>query len=114
MLSPLGYQPPAELAAIDQNRNHRVFVYGTLRSPAIRWLVIGRAGNTAPAVLNGYRKDGLDITAENEAQVKGLVFEVNANELQRLDRYERLGLRYKRVSHIIDNGDPVWVYQRLP
>lgn len=113
MLSPWGYTPPAGLPAIEAGGPHRVFVYGTLRNPAIRWVVIGRHVPTASAVLEKYRKEGLDLRAQADARVEGEVFVVDADELRRLDRYERLGVRYERVELELADRTPAWVYRRL-
>ncbi|WP_444677705.1 gamma-glutamylcyclotransferase family protein [Halomonas sp. E19] len=60
MLSPFTYDRPAHLPEVDEGP-HAVFVYGTLRLAPVRWLVMGRAGETEPAVLAGFRRDGLDL-----------------------------------------------------
>lgn len=114
LLSPFGYQAPENLSPLDPNREHRVFVYGTLRSPSVRWLVMGDRLNPEPAVLAGYQKDALDIEPKPSGNVQGLVFNVTPEQLQRLDRYERLGLRYERVWLELADGSRAWVYQRLP
>lgn len=112
MLSPFIYERPADLAPIASGE-HRVFVYGTLRHPAIRWLVYGRSGDPREATLEGFRRDGLDLTPAANGRVEGLVLRVDAAELARLDRYERLGIRYERVRVELANGLDAWVYQRL-
>lgn len=114
LLSPFGYQAPENLPALDPNREHRVFVYGTLRRPLVRWLVMGDRLEPKPAVLPGYQKEALDITPDSDSQVEGLVFKVTPEQLRRLDRYERLGLRYDRFLLELEDGSRAWVYQRLP
>ncbi|WP_108444311.1 gamma-glutamylcyclotransferase family protein [Halomonas denitrificans] len=113
MLSPFTYDRPEHLAPI-QEGPHRVFVYGTLTHAPIRWLVYGRAGDPEPAVLEGFRRTGLDLAPAPSAQVEGLLLRVDAEELSRLDRYERLGLRYERVRIDLRDGREAWVYRRLP
>lgn len=112
LLSPYGYQPPEGLPAIDETRSHRVFVYGTLRYGIVRALVIGRTGDPQPALLPGFQKQGLDIEPRADARTEGLVFEVDADELRRLDRYERLGIHYDRVRLTLADGTRAWVYRR--
>ncbi|QTP59066.1 gamma-glutamylcyclotransferase [Billgrantia antri] len=112
MLSPYTYDRPEHLADIEEGE-HSVFVYGTLRFAPIRWLVMGRAGEADPAVLEGYRREGLDLTEAPGERVAGEVIEVDAGELERLDRYERLGIRYERVPTRLADGRMVWVYRRL-
>ena len=113
MLSPWGYEPPAGLAPIEEGVPHRVFAFGTLRNPLVRGLVIGRHAPTQAAVLPGHAKVGLDVRPQPGAQTAGEVFVVEAGELRRLDRYERLGLRYERVELELEDGGPAWVYRRL-
>lgn len=113
MLSPFTYERPGHLAPI-QEGPHRVFVYGTLTHAPVRWLVYGRAGEPEPAVLEGFRRTGLDLAPAPSASVKGLLLRVDAEELYRLDRYERLGIRYDRVRVSLADGREAWVYRRLP
>ena len=114
LLSPLGYQAPENLPAIDPGREHRVFVFGTLRIPLVRWIVTGDRLEPKPAVLPGYRKESLSIVPDVDSNVEGLVFKVTPEQLRRLDRYERLGLRYERILLALKNGRCAWVYRRLP
>ncbi|CAN0601045.1 unnamed protein product [Ectocarpus sp. 12 AP-2014] len=113
MLSPWFYDRPDALPAIEQ-RTHHVFVYGTLRYAPVRFIVMGSVGEPEKAVLEGYRRNGLDLTQQPESQVEGLRLRVDASELARLDRYERLGIRYERVKKTLHDGSSAWVYLRLP
>ena len=113
MLSPFTYDRPDHLPAIEPGP-HSVFVYGTLRSGVVRWIVTGRAGESRPAVLEDFRRSRLDLEESPGERVEGEVVEVSAEELARLDRYERLGLRYERVRLELDDGSEAWVYRRLP
>jgi gamma-glutamylcyclotransferase (GGCT)/AIG2-like uncharacterized protein YtfP len=113
MLSPFTYDRPEDLAPITAGP-HEVFVYGTLRLGLVRWIVMGRAGDSEIAVLEGFRREGLDLTEAPGEQVDGEVIEVSAEELARLDRYERLGIRYERVKLELPKGREAWVYRRLP
>ncbi|MDT8878199.1 gamma-glutamylcyclotransferase family protein [Halomonas saccharevitans] len=113
MLSPFTYERPDHLGPISDGP-HRVFVYGTLTHAPIRWLVYGRAGDPDPVVLEGFRRTGLDLAPAPTARVEGLLLRVDAEELSRLDRYERLGIRYERVRLTLRDGTQAWVYRRLP
>ncbi len=113
LVSPFGYSPPDGLASIDEDRPHRVFVYGTLRYPVVRMVLIGRDADPRPATLPDHRRQGLDIRPDPGGRTDGLVFEVTAEDLRRLDRYERLGIRYERIEHLLTDGEPAWVYRRL-
>lgn len=114
LLGPYGYEPPDTPAAIDESRMHTVFVYGTLRNRLVRRVVIGHSVEVRPATLPGYRKEGLDIVPEPGSHTMGLVFEVGSVALRRLDRYERVGIRYQRIELVLEDGTPAWVYRRLP
>lgn len=111
--SPYGYNPTGDLPEIDEDATYSVFVYGTLTEPWVRWLVMGRAGDSEPAKLPGFRKDELDIKPVEGAVTEGQVITVNAEELRALDRYERLGVRYERVQLTLQDGDTAWVYRLM-
>ncbi|XQU07253.1 gamma-glutamylcyclotransferase [Halomonas sp. LY9] len=113
MLSPWFYDRPEELPAIEQ-RTHQVFVYGTLRYLPVRWVVMGSSGSPEPARLHGFERQGLDLTASTGKYVDGLLLTVTPEALARLDRYERLGIRYERVKQTLADGSSAWVYMRLP
>lgn len=114
LLSPFGYQlPDGHVPAVEAGEQ-QVFVYGTLRNPLVRWLVLGRPVSSEEVVMPGYRKQGLDIMPEPAAGVRGELLTVQPSGLRRLDRYERLGIRYQRVAAKLEDGRRVWVYRRLP
>lgn len=113
MLSPWLYSPPDDVQTIEQ-RTHQLFVYGTLRYKAIRWIVFGGSGNPEVAVLEGYQREGLSLAPQPESHVDGLKLTVTHEELARLDRYERLGIRYERIEKQLADGSSAWVYVRLP
>ena len=111
-VSPWGYTRPAELETISPGK-HRLFVYGTLRYGLVRWLVYGDWDAPDPATLTGYVRDELDIVPQPGGRVPGALLRVDAGELARLDRYERLGVRYRRVRVTLADGRQAWVYDRL-
>lgn len=112
MLSPWTYQRPDDLPPVAEG-TQAVFVYGTLTYAPVRWLVYGRAGDPSPAVLPGFERHGLDLSPRHSSRVDGLVLKVSGDELARLDRYERLGLRYERIHVPLASGEQAWVYLRL-
>lgn len=112
-VSPYGYQHPAPWELSYSDEPQRVFVYGTLRNPVLRRAIIRRAVDARPAILPDYRKENLDIVPAAGDQTPGLVFTVDAEGLRRLDRYERLGLRYQRVELLLADDRSAWVYRRL-
>ena len=111
LFSEIGYQAPEDLPPVDPNVEHRVFAYGTLRFSPVRWLVIGQHAAPQPARIENYRRDGLNIEPEGGNQVEGIVFTVSAEQLKRLDRYERLGVKYQRKQLTLHDGSRAWVYQ---
>lgn len=113
LFSPWGYAPPPGMPPIAQDETHQVFAYGTLRQPLVRWLVVGRRVATQAATLPGFRQRGRNVVAQAGALTHGELFTVAADELRRLDRYERLGIRYLRSSQQLASGASAWVYQRL-
>lgn len=112
LLSPFFYDPPANNPSVGEGP-HQVFVYGTLRYGVVRWLVYDRWGDPMPASLAGYRRTGLDLEATRDERVEGWLLTVSAEELRDLDRYERLGVRYRRVRVTLESGDTAWTYRRL-
>jgi len=113
LLSPWGYTAPAGLPAIDPDRQHRLFVYGTLTHGWVRWLATGEQIVSTPARLPGFRREGLDLVAEPTAVTHGELLEVSPTSLRRLDRYERLGIRYERTRLTLGDGREAWVYTRI-
>jgi len=111
------YSPPSSTVVETDAGEQRVFVYGTLRYPLIRQLILHQATPASPAVLPDYHKQGLDIVRAiievDSAKTAGLVFSVSPQGLRRLDRYERVGDRYQRLQLTLADGKPAWVYQRL-
>jgi len=112
MLSPWYYQRPPTLSPVADGP-HQVFVYGTLRYAPIRYVVMGTSGSPETASLSDYRRCGLNIAPAQDSAIQGLVLEVSAVELTRLDRYERLGVRYTRRQITLEDGTHAWVYRRL-
>ncbi|MAL94492.1 MAG: hypothetical protein CME40_05395 [Haliea sp.] len=112
LLSPWGYVAPPGLPPYTEGP-HAVFVYGTLRQPLVRRVVTGRQVEGVPAVLPGYRKTGLDLSPAPGESVAGERIRVSTPELRRLDRYERLGIRYDRVRLPLADGSEAWVYRRV-
>ncbi len=98
----------------------RLFVYGTLREPHVQRLVIGRETPGTPDVLEGYRKDEIVflsrsypmIAPQAGASVEGLVIEVTADDLPRLDRYETTA--YERIWVTLRSGIEAWTYCKPP
>ncbi|MCI0508922.1 gamma-glutamylcyclotransferase (GGCT)/AIG2-like uncharacterized protein YtfP [Chromohalobacter marismortui] len=113
--SPYGYEPPASPPIVDTRlEQHNVFVYGTLRYVLIRSLVTGNIGiASSPATLNGYTRHELDIAPSVGGTVEGELLKVSTPALQRLDRYERIGARYRRVNVRLADGTSAWVYRRI-
>lgn len=79
---------------------HTLFVFGTLRSEDTRLRVMRgvEAQNIRPAFLDNFVKRGLNILEKEGETVEGLVFEVNDDQLEDLDRYEGIGSLYDRIN----------------
>ncbi|WP_114417987.1 gamma-glutamylcyclotransferase family protein [Marinospirillum perlucidum] len=110
--SPWFYQPPpANQPAL--NTPQQVFVYGTLTWDWLRFLILRGPSTARDAQLPGYQKKGLDLEPEPGSRVQGQVLTVSPQELARLDRYERLGIKYQRQLKTLADGSQAWVYQLL-
>ena len=107
------YLPPIETPPAPGEALLPVFGYATLESPVIRFVVAGQVLPTEPATLEGYRREGRNIVAEEGARVEGVLLEVTPEVLTRFDRFERRGLRYERTLVELADGRPAWVYRRI-
>ena len=105
--------PQPEPEPLDKTIQHRVFAYGTLTNIVVRSAVARSWLPGETATLPGYMRQQLDVVAEPDEQVNGVVFDVTPRQLRRLDRYERLGARYHRELKILADGEPAWVYQLI-
>lgn len=91
----------------------RVFLYGTLRDPAVARRVAGDEGflrEARPALLPGWRRAKLrgtpypTLVRDPEAAVHGLIAEVPRAVLRRLSAYEGLLYRFVRVRVLCDGA----------
>ncbi|MCC5826504.1 gamma-glutamylcyclotransferase family protein [Alkalimonas sp.] len=96
-----------------QQQSYQLFAYGTLRNRLVRKLVTGRDVKVTVDELAGFERQGLNIVANEAAVTAGVRMQVSKRQMQRLDRYERLGLRYCRFQVFLTSGEQAWVYQRL-
>ena len=110
-LSPVGYEAPEDKGLFGEPP-HKVFVYGTLTHSIVRRVVIGQSGDPRPAVLSDFRREGLSLVREEGSRTQGLLLTVDTPQLRRLDRYERLGVRYDRLQVELEDGTQAWVYIR--
>lgn len=91
-----------------------VFVYGTLMNPAVRRMILGHSGTTYSNVLEGYRKEGLNIVEDSSYEVDGVTFEVTKDELASLDHYEGVAHGvYKRIAITLKDGEKAIAYQKV-
>ena len=99
----------------------KLFAYGTLRNPATQQRLLGRTlGQGAPDSVRGYRLAKLTgihevysiLQPHPGSVVEGMLFEVSADELQRLDAYE--GEAYQRVSVRLVSRTRAWAYMENP
>ena len=104
-----------------------LFSYGTLQKEKVQIETFGRLLVGADDTLRGYKLTQIEIKDEMVLQkselqfhpmamlsanphdlIKGIVFEVTAEELQLADDYEVDD--YKRVSVILASGKKAWIY----
>jgi gamma-glutamylcyclotransferase (GGCT)/AIG2-like uncharacterized protein YtfP len=99
----------------------RIFTYGTLQDTPIQLQVIGRKlDEGTPDTLRDYRMATL-VTTQNEyfiiqpqtgSVINGIVYEVTAEELIKIDEYE--GDAYLRVEATLVSNTRAWVYRDNP
>lgn len=92
---------------------HNIFVYGTLLNRDTLESIVGSSKTTYGDVLLNYRKVGLNVIEEEGSEVQGATFEVNDDELARLDAYEGVahGL-YDRKEVKLVSGEVAMVYTK--
>ncbi len=102
-------------------RMEKLFSYGTLRDPDTQQRLLGRTlGEGQPDTLRGYRlaklrgihQDYTIIQPHPGSTIEGVLYEVDAAELKRLDDYE--GDAYQRVSVTLMSKTRAWVYSENP
>jgi gamma-glutamylcyclotransferase (GGCT)/AIG2-like uncharacterized protein YtfP len=93
-----------------------LFVYGTLQDPQVQQRIIGRIVTGTPDTLDGFFKsriamsDGIFplVIPQHGSSVEGMVLEVTAAELARMDIYETSA--YRRIRVRLRSGQETWVY----
>lgn len=99
----------------------KLFTYGTLQDPATQQKLLGRVlGDGVSDTLRGYRLAKLTgihqvfsiLQPHAGSTVQGMLFEVTADELAKLDDYE--GDAYQRVSATLVSKTRAWVYSENP
>jgi len=109
------------------NYTEKLFSYGTLQHESVQLSTFGRRLEGAEDILTEYHLSQLEIndtkvieksgsathpiliyTGNKLDEVKGVVFDVSAEELQQADEYEVKD--YKRVSVKLQSGVTAWVY----
>lgn len=95
----------------------RLFVYGSLRNRFVQDEVFGRVPHTmTPATLPDYMRSTVTIGETRyptilphpHGHVHGFVYEVNGEELLKIDRYETKA--YARTSVTLADGTTAWAY----
>jgi gamma-glutamylcyclotransferase (GGCT)/AIG2-like uncharacterized protein YtfP len=95
----------------------QLFVYGTLKDPAVQQAVFGRVVEGRPESLEGYSTKPitiggtvyLNLWPDPDGSVEGLVIEVAPQELALIDRYE--GDDYQRIQVTLTSRKVAWVYR---
>lgn len=101
-----GIPPPLE-------GENPVFGFATLTNPVVRFVVVGRHVPAEPAALRGWQRNRRDIRDAPDTVLGGVRFTVTADELLRLDRYERTGRKYRRDLMELEDGTEAWVYRLI-
>ncbi|CUS49160.1 MAG: AIG2-like family [Idiomarinaceae bacterium HL-53] len=112
-VSPYNFTYSETTLTLEPEAEHRVFVFGTLKNPIIRSFIMRTYAPTERALLPGYQKTKLDLKPNAEANTEGVVFYATSAQLRRLDRYERVGVKYERYCYTLANGDEAWVYRLI-
>jgi gamma-glutamylcyclotransferase (GGCT)/AIG2-like uncharacterized protein YtfP len=95
----------------------QLFVYGTLKDPAVQQAVFGRVVEGQSARLDGYTKAHIELSGtvygiiqpDLQGSVEGLLIEVTPQELALIDRYE--GDDYQRIQVTLTSRKVAWVYR---
>jgi gamma-glutamylcyclotransferase (GGCT)/AIG2-like uncharacterized protein YtfP len=94
----------------------KLFGYGTLLDLDVQQRIIGRPLKTHPVILDGYRRERIEIdgeaypriTPDSSSIVQGAVMEVTRAELEFIDGYE--GADFERVRVTLRDGTEAWAY----
>ena len=95
-----------------------IFSYGTLQKTCIQKQILKRTLSGQPDELHGYQVRQVDlghgniypmVCPKDNHVVEGTIFEITAQELTLIDRYETHA--YERVSTVLCSGKQAWVYR---
>ncbi len=110
---------PVYLPRLDANatpvpaEDSYVFGFATLTNPLVRLIVVGRFVPAEPARLRGWQRLRRDLRDAPDTVLEGVRFRVSPQELIRLDRYERIGRKYRRDLMELEDGTMAWVYRLI-
>ncbi len=101
---------------MNSTMTEKLFVYGSLRDPAVQIRVIGRVIEGVPDTLQDYGKKDIHfpegtfpmIYPDTGHIVDGLILDVTPDEIPRLDHYETDA--YRRIRVTLQSGIEAWVY----
>ena len=96
----------------NQEQQHSVFVYGTLRNNLVRFYACHCLVPEKPTELQGYRKIGLNIVPSDNDSVSGSIIDISGAQLQLVDKYENIPQRYTREKITIGESEH-WVYLKV-
>lgn len=97
-------------------KNYKVFVYGTLkRGYRNHYLLEGKEGKPAYAIgMDMYEGPGFPFAKEGGGIIKGELYEVERNTLERLDRLEGHPFFYRRkIKEVVCDGKKQKAYVYL-
>lgn len=92
--------------------NEKLFVYGTLKNPLVRFYACRCITQAIPYTLSGHKYESRNIYKDtNHNSVAGYILLVTPLELARFDSYENTPQKYQRKAIEI-NREKVWLYQK--
>ena len=105
-----------------------LFTYGTLQNHDIQRAIFGRLLDGQSDILEGYRKEWIDLNANNDSNdeefiypiavysgcqedaIEGFLYRLTFEELLKADDYE--GDSYQRTKVTLKSGTLCWIYEK--
>jgi gamma-glutamylcyclotransferase (GGCT)/AIG2-like uncharacterized protein YtfP len=94
----------------------RLFVYGSLKDPAVQQRILGRVIDGTPDTLEEHTTTSLELDdgvfpilrPQSGCSVSGLILDLTPDELAQADDYESTD--YQRIRVRLVSGEETWVY----
>ena len=96
----------------------QLFVYGSLRDPAIQQKIIGRTVEGRRDILEGYTTSTVQLygtvypilVPDYDGSIEGFILFLTKEEVEKIDAYETDA--YERVKVTLKSGEIAWVYRK--